>query len=254
MNPLIQSQVPYRLATRQRGRFSLAKGALDPEAAAGHRAQAGLPQPLAWSDDLRLRRPGDAAGGAVFLRKFSGGVSTAHLRRVHRHRTWPAYTTGIIKLSLPLWYGYAYGTPRKYPHDRHRPGPPIPAPHHRGPRQHLPSHRRRTGPRSRRGAGASPRTSPRRDRALLANRRRQENIADTLWRPGGYIEGRHFCWLPGGGNVQYGINELRRDDSAGESEMRAWAWDVQNNTRSVRSFIVPHARMAGRARRRSGRP
>jgi hypothetical protein len=42
------------------------------------------------------------------------------------------------------------------------------------------------------------------------------------------------------GNVQYGINELRRDDDHGQSEMLAWAWDVQNNTRSSTTFIVPH--------------
>lgn len=46
------------------------------------------------------------------------------------------------------------------------------------------------------------------------------------------------CW----GNVQYGVNELRRDDKAGVSEMQAWAWDVQTNTRSSQTFIVPHKR------------
>lgn len=46
------------------------------------------------------------------------------------------------------------------------------------------------------------------------------------------------------GNVQYGVNELHRDDTRGESEVQAWAWDVQTNTRSTRTFIVPHARMA----------
>lgn len=46
------------------------------------------------------------------------------------------------------------------------------------------------------------------------------------------------CW----GNVQYGISELRRDDREGISEMQAWAWDVQTNTRSVMDFIVPHLR------------
>lgn len=46
------------------------------------------------------------------------------------------------------------------------------------------------------------------------------------------------CW----GNVQYGISELRRDDVAGESEMMAFAWDVQTNTRSASIFIVPHVR------------
>ncbi len=48
------------------------------------------------------------------------------------------------------------------------------------------------------------------------------------------------------GNVQYGIAELRRDDVAGMSEMQAWGWDVQNNTRSVRTIQVPHARMNGK--------
>jgi len=42
------------------------------------------------------------------------------------------------------------------------------------------------------------------------------------------------------GNVQYGINELRRDDEHRQSEMLAWAWDVQNNTRATTTFIVPH--------------
>jgi hypothetical protein len=47
------------------------------------------------------------------------------------------------------------------------------------------------------------------------------------------------------GNIQYGVHELRRDDDAGESEIQAFAWDVQTNTRSTRTFIVPHARMKG---------
>jgi hypothetical protein len=46
------------------------------------------------------------------------------------------------------------------------------------------------------------------------------------------------CW----GNVQYGLTELRRDDVAHQSEMLAWAWDVQTNTRATHTFIVPHAR------------
>jgi hypothetical protein len=46
------------------------------------------------------------------------------------------------------------------------------------------------------------------------------------------------CW----GNAQYGINELRRDDDAGESEMQAWAWDVEKNTRVSATFISPHKR------------
>lgn len=52
------------------------------------------------------------------------------------------------------------------------------------------------------------------------------------------------------GNIDYGVKELRRDDEAGESEIIAFAWDQQRNTRSVRSFIVPHARMARKQRQK----
>lgn len=45
------------------------------------------------------------------------------------------------------------------------------------------------------------------------------------------------------GNVQYGVHELRRDDAGGMSEVQAFAWDVQTNTRSTRTFQVPHQRM-----------
>ncbi|PXY27405.1 hypothetical protein [Prauserella muralis] len=46
------------------------------------------------------------------------------------------------------------------------------------------------------------------------------------------------CW----GNIQYGVSELRRDDEHGQSEMQAWAWDVQTNARTATIFIVPHKR------------
>lgn len=46
------------------------------------------------------------------------------------------------------------------------------------------------------------------------------------------------------GNVTYGVHELRRDDEAGISEIQAFAWDVQANVRSTRTFQVPHQRMA----------
>lgn len=46
------------------------------------------------------------------------------------------------------------------------------------------------------------------------------------------------CW----GNVQYGLAELRRDDEHGQSEMQAFAWDVQTNSRNASIFIVPHKR------------
>lgn len=52
------------------------------------------------------------------------------------------------------------------------------------------------------------------------------------------------------GNLQYGVHELRRDDDAGESEVQAFAWCLQSNTRSTRTFVVPHARMKNGERQR----
>lgn len=46
------------------------------------------------------------------------------------------------------------------------------------------------------------------------------------------------CW----GNLDYGITELRRDDVRHESEMLAYAWDLETNLRATNSFIVPHKR------------
>jgi len=46
------------------------------------------------------------------------------------------------------------------------------------------------------------------------------------------------CW----GNFQHGLVEMRRDDNAAQSEMQAWAWDVQTNSRNSHTFIVPHRR------------
>lgn len=46
------------------------------------------------------------------------------------------------------------------------------------------------------------------------------------------------CW----GNIDYGIAELRRDDDAAQSEMKAWAWDQETNARPSSTFIVPHMR------------
>jgi hypothetical protein len=43
-------------------------------------------------------------------------------------------------------------------------------------------------------------------------------------------------------NVEYSVNELRRDDTAGQSEMLAYAWDLETNTRNSAVFIVPHFR------------
>jgi hypothetical protein len=47
------------------------------------------------------------------------------------------------------------------------------------------------------------------------------------------------------GNFQSGIAELRRDDDKHESELMAFAWDVERNGRTSRTFVVPHARMKG---------
>jgi hypothetical protein len=44
------------------------------------------------------------------------------------------------------------------------------------------------------------------------------------------------------GNIQYSVAELRRDLDAGQSEVLAFAWDLQSNTRASAIFIVPHAR------------
>lgn len=46
------------------------------------------------------------------------------------------------------------------------------------------------------------------------------------------------CWR----NIDYGLVELRRDDTYGQSEMMAFAWDLQHNTRNSSTFIVPHTR------------
>lgn len=79
---------------------------------------------------------------------------------------------------------------------------------------------------------------------------RQKGLADRAFfrfpRAGQTVSGASVhlarelarCW----GNIQYGVSELRRDDEQGQSEMQAWAWDVQTNTRSSQTFIVPHKR------------
>jgi hypothetical protein len=85
----------------------------------------------------------------------------------------------------------------------------------------------------------------------------QQSLADrafySLPRAGGRVEGStvHLarelarCY----GNMDSGVREMRRDDEAGISELQAWAWDQENNVRISRSFIVPHARMVGSAKR-----
>jgi hypothetical protein len=46
------------------------------------------------------------------------------------------------------------------------------------------------------------------------------------------------CW----GNVVYAVVELDRDDERHMSEMMAYAWDLETNTRSQTQFLVPHKR------------
>lgn len=44
------------------------------------------------------------------------------------------------------------------------------------------------------------------------------------------------------GNLQHGTMELSRDTALGQSEILAYAWDLQRNSRSSQIFIVPHIR------------
>lgn len=44
------------------------------------------------------------------------------------------------------------------------------------------------------------------------------------------------------GNVVYGVKELSRDEDHRQSEMLAYAWDLQTNDRAEIGFIVPHQR------------
>lgn len=48
------------------------------------------------------------------------------------------------------------------------------------------------------------------------------------------------CW----GHMDYGVKELSRGES--ESEMLAFAWDLQTNARAETTFIVPHVRSRSR--------
>jgi hypothetical protein len=71
-------------------------------------------------------------------------------------------------------------------------------------------------------------------------------------RGGEYVNGESIhlarelarCW----GNIDYGVKELARDDIRGQSEMLAFAWDLQTNARSEITFIVPHVK--GKANRK----
>lgn len=42
------------------------------------------------------------------------------------------------------------------------------------------------------------------------------------------------------GHVQYGMKQLRVDELAGETELEAFAWDVQTNTRNSTVVVIPH--------------
>lgn len=47
------------------------------------------------------------------------------------------------------------------------------------------------------------------------------------------------------GNLDYGVKELSRDNK--QSEVQAFAWDQEKNTRTTRSFIQPHKRSKGKS-------
>lgn len=49
------------------------------------------------------------------------------------------------------------------------------------------------------------------------------------------------------GNLQFGIRELEQNDN--ESTVEAFAWDIERNTRQVKTFTVPHIRFT----KKSGR-
>jgi len=51
------------------------------------------------------------------------------------------------------------------------------------------------------------------------------------------------CW----GNIDYGVAEMVRDDDHGQSEMQAFAWDMEDNARNAETFIVPHKRAGARS-------
>ena len=44
------------------------------------------------------------------------------------------------------------------------------------------------------------------------------------------------------GNIIYGVKELAQDDVRRQSELQAYAWDIQTNTYTQLVFVVPHAR------------
>lgn len=51
------------------------------------------------------------------------------------------------------------------------------------------------------------------------------------------------------GNIQHGTMELSRDTMLGQSEILAYAWDLQRNSRSSQIFIAPHVRDTKRGKK-----
>ena len=73
------------------------------------------------------------------------------------------------------------------------------------------------------------------ERAFYSYRRGGENVSGPTVHLARELA---RCW----GNIHNGIAELSRDDVLGQSEMQAWAWDLQTNERVSTTFIVPHGR------------
>lgn len=69
--------------------------------------------------------------------------------------------------------------------------------------------------------------------AFYSYKRGNENVSGPSIR---LAEELARCW----GNLDYGLRELSREDGA--SEMEAFAWDLETNTRSLQQFTVAHAR------------
>ncbi|EBL7509090.1 hypothetical protein DOC11_21690 [Salmonella enterica subsp. enterica] len=54
------------------------------------------------------------------------------------------------------------------------------------------------------------------------------------------------------GNIQFGIREL--ENKNGESTVEAFAWDVETNTRQVKTFTVPHIRYSNKGTKKLADP
>jgi hypothetical protein len=55
------------------------------------------------------------------------------------------------------------------------------------------------------------------------------------------------------GNISHGVVEISRDPERGQSELLAYAWDVESNARSARVVIIPHTRDKTEWVKRDGR-